>query len=244
MAYRSELRSCNKIALVIDSSGGYASAAYKIATMLRRHCSGFTAVVPRYAKSAATLLALGADSILMGSDAELGPLDAQLADPEREEFVGALDETQALERLNAAALSLLDETMMLLLMRTDKKIETLLPHITHFTAEMMRPLLEKIDAVHYSQYARVLKVAEEYAVRLMEPQYGEKRAEQIARYLVNEYSEHGFVISRDEASELLDLKTANDDQQKCVDELEEWLTLNRVQAIGQLTTEGNGGEVQ
>jgi hypothetical protein len=46
-------------ALVIDSGGGDANAAYQISTLLRRHCGGFTAIIPRYAKSAATLLALG-----------------------------------------------------------------------------------------------------------------------------------------------------------------------------------------
>lgn len=243
MSQRKELQSCNHVALVLDSPGGYASSAYKIATMLRRHCSGFTAIVPRYAKSAATLLALGAREIYMGSDAELGPLDAQVSDPEREEFIGALDETQALERLNAAALGLLDETMTLLLMRTHKKVESLLPQVTHFTAEMMRPLLEKIDAVHYSQYARVLKVAEEYAVRLMSPVYGDKRAEQVARFLVNEYSEHGFVINRDEASQLLVIGDCDEERQSIIDELEEWLTLNKIQAVGRLVTPRDPGEV-
>jgi ClpP class serine protease len=33
--------------------------------LLKRHCGGFVAVVPRYAKSAATLLALGADEIIL-----------------------------------------------------------------------------------------------------------------------------------------------------------------------------------
>ncbi len=49
--------------LVIDSGGGYAQAAFQIANLFRRHAGGFTAVVPRYAKSAATLLTLGADEI-------------------------------------------------------------------------------------------------------------------------------------------------------------------------------------
>jgi len=47
--------------------------------------------VPRYAKSAATLLALGADRILLGKFAEIGPLDAQFDDPEREYRLSALD---------------------------------------------------------------------------------------------------------------------------------------------------------
>lgn len=38
------------IALVIDSPGGSADVAYRLAKLLRDHCGGFVAVVPRYAK--------------------------------------------------------------------------------------------------------------------------------------------------------------------------------------------------
>jgi len=86
------LRQGQRIALVIDSAGGKANAAYELATLLRRHCGGFVAVVPRRAKSAATLLALGADKIFMNENAELGPLDVQIWDPDREESLSGLDE--------------------------------------------------------------------------------------------------------------------------------------------------------
>ena len=77
--------------------------------------------------SAATLLTLGADGILMGPDASLGPLDAQIFDIETEMYGSVLNEVQALERLRAYALESVDETMQLLVTRTGKRVETLLP---------------------------------------------------------------------------------------------------------------------
>src|SRR5262249_37018746 len=143
---RNRLRSCpDGVALVIDSLGGDAAAAFQIATLLKRHCGGFTAIVPRTAKTAATLLMLGADRIFLGRDAEVGTLDAEVWDTDREEFSSALEEVQAPERLNSIALDQIDQAMFLLLGRTGKKIETLLPPVLHFVAEMMRPLLDKID---------------------------------------------------------------------------------------------------
>jgi hypothetical protein len=168
---RPELKKCKRIGLIIDSPGGQASSAYQIASMLRRHCGGFDAIVPRYAKSAATLLSLGGVRFFMGSDAEIGPLDVQLMDPERENWGSALDEIQALERLNAAALEQFDQAMFMLLPRTGKKVETLLPLAMKFATDMARPLLEKIDTVHYTQQSRLLKVAEDYATRLLKPKY-------------------------------------------------------------------------
>jgi hypothetical protein len=45
-----------------------------------------------------------------------------------------------------------------------------------------------------------LKVAEDYAIRIMRPNYPPVIAETIARKLVERYSTHGFVIDRVEAA--------------------------------------------
>ena len=187
--------------LLIDSLGGDARVAYQIARLFNRR-AGFIALIPRYAKSAATLLALGAHQIYLGSDAELGPLDAQLPDVERENVISALDEVHTLERLNAVALNVFDQAMLLLLGRTEKKIETILPHTLEYAANVIRPLIENIDAVHYTQMARVLRVAEEYAIRLLSSKHTDKQSRDIARRLVEQYPEHGFVIDSDEAERI------------------------------------------
>jgi hypothetical protein len=236
---RPELRSCTTPLLVVDSPGGQAQAAYQIAGLFRRHCGGFGAVVPRYAKSAATLLILGALDVYMGPDAEIGPLDAQLMDPDREEYGSALNEVQALERLHSAALEEIDRTMMLMLGRTGKKIDSILPLVLDYWAKVMRPLLEKIDTVHLTQQSRILKVAEDYAVRLLEAKYGEQRAQDIANHLVNRYSEHRFVIDREEAGKLLDLPTMTKEQEEAIERLERWLTFNSIIAIGQVSERGH-----
>src|SRR5439155_16053038 len=108
----------------------------------------------------ATLLSLGAEKVYLGKNAELGPLDMQLEDPDREQRLSALDEVQALERLNAFALQALDTSMLLLKKRTGKTLNSLLPGLEHFTAEMLRPLFEKIDTVHYTQMSRSREIPE------------------------------------------------------------------------------------
>jgi hypothetical protein len=199
---RADLRKNQKVGLLIGSPGGDARSAYQTAMVFRKHCREVTAIVPGSAKSAATLLALSADEIVLGTDGELGPLDAQLFDPDREELLSALDEFQALERLHAFALEAFDRSMLMLVSRTGKKTDTLMPLVSRFVTDMVRPLFEKIDAVHYTQMARALKVAEDYAVRLLQPRYPVKEAQRIARHLVEKYSEHGFVIDAKEAQSI------------------------------------------
>jgi Serine dehydrogenase proteinase len=195
---REQMPEKGPVAVLVDSPGGYARSAYQIAQLFRGRCGEFTAVVPRYAKSAATLFVLGAHKILLNRFAELGPLDVQIFDPDREEYTSALDEVQTLERLHAFALEAFDQTMWLLLPRTRKKVETILPHALEFTATIMRPLLENVDVVHYTQRARLLKVAEEYAIRLLRSEYPKETAENIARTLVEKYPQHDFVIDAEE----------------------------------------------
>ena len=67
--------------LIIHSSGGLPENAKKIVKMCRAYCENFTIIVPDAAKSAATIIALGADKIIMGNTSELGPIDPQFLIP-------------------------------------------------------------------------------------------------------------------------------------------------------------------
>lgn len=65
--------------LIINSNGGSGNAAEKLLSMCRKKFTdGFTIIVPNFAKSAATMMCLGADKIMMGYLAELGPIDPQI----------------------------------------------------------------------------------------------------------------------------------------------------------------------
>src|SRR4051812_34950208 len=74
----SQPRNRVEIDVWLESPGGDAHAAFKLALMLRDAARFVRVVVPDYAKSAATLLALAGDEIYLAPGAELGPLDAQM----------------------------------------------------------------------------------------------------------------------------------------------------------------------
>jgi ClpP class serine protease len=68
----------DQLNLIIDSPGGEGTVAEKIIELCRAYCSEFRVIVPNRAKSAATIIALGSDEIVMGYCSELGPIDAQV----------------------------------------------------------------------------------------------------------------------------------------------------------------------
>ena len=68
------------IDVLLHSAGGDIDAAEKLISMARETAKNgsLRVIVPHYAKSAATLMALGADKIVMSDSSELGPIDPQL----------------------------------------------------------------------------------------------------------------------------------------------------------------------
>jgi hypothetical protein len=76
---RSKFGACKSLDVIVDSGGGDIDAAFNIATLLRQYASDkLCFIVPRWAKSATTLLVCAGDEILMTPPAELGPLDPQI----------------------------------------------------------------------------------------------------------------------------------------------------------------------
>ena len=66
------------IGLILHTPGGLVLAAAQIAMALKKHKGKKIVIVPHYAMSGGTLIALAADEIWMDSYAVLGPLDPQL----------------------------------------------------------------------------------------------------------------------------------------------------------------------
>ncbi len=64
--------------IVLHTPGGLVLASLQIARALRHHKGKVTVFVPHYAMSGGTLIALGADEIVMSPHAVLGPVDPQL----------------------------------------------------------------------------------------------------------------------------------------------------------------------
>jgi ClpP class serine protease len=66
------------IDLVLHTPGGLALASEQIAHALLRHDAKVTVMVPHYAMSGGTMIALAANEILLAPSAVLGPVDPQI----------------------------------------------------------------------------------------------------------------------------------------------------------------------
>lgn len=78
----SQLRAMGKVKaldLFLYSTGGDTMVPWRLVSMVREYCDHFSVLVPYKAHSAATMIALGADEIVMSDLSELSPIDPSTA---------------------------------------------------------------------------------------------------------------------------------------------------------------------
>jgi len=101
------------IDFIIHTPGGLALAATQIANALVKHKAPVRVIVPHYAMSGGTLIALAADEIIMDENAVLGPVDPQIGNlpaasilkvPEKKEPKDMDDQTIILADVSEKAL--------------------------------------------------------------------------------------------------------------------------------------------
>lgn len=86
--------------LLLNTAGGDGETAVRLARAAQSRCRQFTVIVPDMAKSAGTILALGAHQIIMGPASDLGPIDPQFQMPDGS-LVGAKDIIAAVDDASA-----------------------------------------------------------------------------------------------------------------------------------------------
>jgi ClpP class serine protease len=172
--------------LIINSPGGDGNVAEKIITMCRqRFTKSFNVIVPNFAKSAATMIALGSDKILMGYLAELGPIDPQLGNPMAGGFIPARSFIDGLEMIRAK-------------IRSGDPVQMYLPMLAQIRPEVIAQCQSAIDGSR--------EFAEKWLKECMlkdDP----AQAVEVAKRLSEgtQYKSHGKVIDFNEAHDVLKL---------------------------------------
>lgn len=96
------------IDLLLHSPGGNIDAAEKLIALIRKRAgtAQVRVIVPDYAKSGATLMALGADVIVMSDSSELGVIDPQVSMPNDNGHLQTLSAQSYLDAFNLHAMNL------------------------------------------------------------------------------------------------------------------------------------------
>lgn len=212
------------VMLILTTFGGEADVAYRIARCVQRlYGDGkFEVVVSYICKSAGTLIALGASGLIMDDNAELGPLDVQLAKPdELGERISGLTPNNALAFLQKGTLELFEHYFLSLIEKSGYQIttKTAAEIATKLTVGMFAPVYSQLDPMRLGEYHRNMAVAGQYGKRLMRT--GNLKSDKVLERLTHRYPSHSFVIDREEAKTMFkNVRQLTDEEKKMI----EWVS--------------------
>jgi len=170
-----------RLSLFIKSDGGSVEASLRLVHLLRQFVRHLTALVPLECASAATMLALGADRILMGPLAHLSAIDTSLT-----------HDLSPIDRDNNRVRVSQDELHRVVrLWRQERGKEGTNPYQSLYT--YVHPLV--IGAVDRSSALSTKLCIEILSYHLKD----RKKAERISSILNSEYPSHGYPITLREA---------------------------------------------
>ncbi len=219
------IRPTENLALFLYTAGGDTIVGWGLVNLLRQYCQRFSVLVPFRALSCGTLIALGADSIMMGKHGLLSPVDPSVSSPFNPPVPGSQPGGQA-GVVQLLPVSVEDMIGFLDLARREIGLRS---------EESMTSILKILaDKVHPLALGAVYRAREQtfsLAKRLMMKHCKDKRKiDRITSRLTRELPTHNYLIGREEAAEIaLDISKPLDDVDSLMwqlyKEYENWLQL-------------------
>lgn len=174
-----------KIDLFLHSYGGAVDTPYKVVMLIREFCEEFSVIVPFAAKSAASMIVLGADEVVMGPISELGPIDPLVKHPSYKDFW-----------IPVQALRCCFEYIEEMIYNSSN------PEVSEI---IMNSVLNKLDPWLIGDYEKALKASKQYAESLLSKymlKNDKEKIKAVTHNLTNGYFSHGYPIGRKEAKEM------------------------------------------
>ena len=174
-----------KLDVIVASGGGDIDAAYNLALLFRRFSKDrLTFIIPRWAKSAATLLVCAGDEILMTPVAELGPLDPQITAMNPFE--------QRVERFSP--------------LHIESTLQLIREEFANGNDKLAEGLMQRLQfPLTLGSFKKQLEVGQDYVEKLLSSRMlkdEQTDANRIGKDLTTGYADHSWCITVEEASKI------------------------------------------
>lgn len=176
-----------KISLLLYTPGGDLLSGWTIVRLLRQFCDKLELIVPAKALSTGTLIALGADVIVMSKQATLGPIDPSVNTMLNPQVPGGLPNQKVPVSVEA-----INGFFELIGSRLDGKDQDLSPVVTALMNYVHPLVLGEV----YRSRAQIRMLAERMLERRRLPA---ARKQKIVQFLSSDSGSHDYTIDRDEA---------------------------------------------
>lgn len=177
----------NKITLVIDTTGGNLDAPWPLVNLIREYCKEFEVIVLNKSLSAGTLIALGADKIVMSEFSQLSPVDPAQTRP---------DANNKLIKLEVEDISSYVDFV-------KKKIgiteQSGLAEITkELNKEIPPTVIGSVNRTHY-----LIRRLAKNLLQMQKTKLADKRIDEVVEYLTEKLYSHRHFINRNEAKNII-----------------------------------------
>jgi len=194
------LTTCDHVStidLFLYTSGGDSIAGWGLVNLLREFCDKFNVIIPFRALSCGTLIALGAEEIVMGKGGQLSPLDPSVSSPYNPSVPGQ----QPLGRLTLLPVSVEDMMSYLRLAREEGKLEG-----QEAIASVIRTLSEKVHPLALGAAYRAREQGATLARRLIGwHEKDEDKINRVVEFLTTALPSHSYLIGKREAQQVIGL---------------------------------------
>lgn len=199
------------------SSGGDTMVPWRLVSMIREYCEKFSVLVPYKAHSAATMIALGADEIVMSNLSELSPIDPSAAN-----VFNPPDPTNPQNRIPISV----EDVMAYFDLAKNKfgiKGDEELSHIFGKFIES-NPQIHPLSLGNVNRIHNLIRILAKRLLKSHKVQPKEDQIMKIVDYLTERLYSHQYFIGRKEAKEDLGIETvvdADDNLSKAMTDLYE-----------------------
>lgn len=177
----------NKVTLVIDTTGGNLDAPWPLVNLIREYCKEFEVIILNKSLSAGTLIALGADKIVMSEFSQLSPVDPAQTRP---------DANNKLIKLEVEDISSYVDFV-------KKKIgiteQSGLAEITkELNKEIPPTVIGSVNRTHY-----LIRRLAKNLLQMQKTKLADKRIDEVVEYLTEKLYSHRHFINRNEAKNII-----------------------------------------
>ena len=188
------------IDLFLYSAGGDTMVPWRLVSMIREYCDKFSVIIPYKAHSAATMIALGADEIVMSNLSELSPIDPSTAN--------VFNPTDPANPQNRIPISVEDVMAYFDLaknkfgIKNDEELSRIFSKFVEANPQIHPLALGNINRIH-----NLIRILAKRLLKSHEAPMKEEEIEKIVDYFTEKLYSHQYFIGRKEAKEDLGLKT-------------------------------------
>ncbi len=189
-----------KIDLVLYSAGGDTMVPWRLVSMIREYCDKFSVIIPYKSHSAATMISLGADEIVMSDMSELSPIDPSTAN-----VFNPVDPKNPQNRIPISVeevMSYFDLAKNKFGIKSDEELTKIFNKFVESTPSIHPLALGNVNRTH-----NLIKILAKRLLKSHKEPMKEDEVEKIIEFLTEKLYSHQYYIGRKEAKEDLGIKS-------------------------------------